>query len=335
MESTPLSGMRWIAAVAACGLTACVGAFPQAPAGLGDDAEVTADTGVLAGSTPLDSPRPDAPPPESPPPVTAAPTQAGEPCTPGLCRECGPDGSARAPLEDPDCPPLDCSELVNGRLETNGRQAICLLTTYVPGLDGRCEAVGRCAVPEINFQNCGRQPEFAAPSIQDTACARFVNCERGNAQITTYAEGTACVLDGVRGACDGRGACVAAPPPPPAPTEPPTAPPSEPEDSEGRDFNCGPVGAVGYDWGLSAAICDPLESEDGRASCRYRFDDNALLRDASCDYVCGAVGPWVNNTPFRCVAAWRVGGRDDCRTRAENAIPCNQNGADLLCDCRP
>ena len=324
-----LRGLGWLVTFALGGVTACVGAFPQAPAGLGEDAELRGDAGQSSVKPPLESADTG-----TPAPSTAAPTQPGEPCVPDICRECGPEG-ARAPVADERCPPLDCSSLSSGRIETNARTAVCWLTTYSPSFQGRCEAVGRCAVPELNTRNCVQQPEFAAPSIQDTACARFVDCDGGDAQIVTYAEGTACSVNGVRGACDGRGACVTAPPPPPAPTEPPTAPPSEPEDSEGRDFNCGQVGAVGYDWGLSAAICDPPEGEDGRASCRYRFDDNALFRDANCDYVCRAVGPWVNNTPFQCVAAWQIGWRDDCRTRAETAIPCDQNGADLLCDCRP
>ena len=320
-------GLGWLVTFALGGVTACVGAFPQAPAGLGEDAELRGDAGQSSVKPPLESADTG-----TPAPSTAAPTQPGEPCVPDICRECGPEG-ARAPVADERCPPLDCSSLSSGRIETNARTAVCWLTTYSPSFQGRCEAEGRCAVPELNTRNCVQQPEFAAPSIQDTACARFVNCEGGNAQIMTNAEGTACTLDGVRGACDGRGACVAAPPPPPpAPTEPPPPPP--PDEPDEGSLNCGRVGEVRSVWLLFATVCEPVGQGEDRA-CRYRFSDRSLTLSASCNDVCNEVGRQLSGSPFQCEAAWSSGRWDDCADTPGAETRCDRFDADLFCDCRP
>jgi len=264
--------------------------------------------------------------------VTAAPTQAGEPCTPGLCRECGPDGSARAPLADPDCPPLDCSELANGRLETNGRQAICLLTTYVPGLDGRCEGVGRCAVPAVNAQNCARQADFEAGSV-DQACADFADCPGGDAQIVTRAQGTPCVdlATNQPSTCDGFGRCLDAPRPPPPPVSEPPPPPPPPEEP---DLNCGQEGAVEAAGLVGAQICGQAEVNE-RVVCRYRFADLAVFRDATCTDVCTTIGERIRQRAFQCVTAWSIDWNATCESNRGAEVGCESHLDHMFCDCRP
>jgi len=317
--------LRWGTALVACRLVACVGAFPEAPQDFAEDASGRADAAGLAGRTPPMQP--------TPPPATAAPTLPGEACVPDICRECGPEG-AHAPLADDRCGELNCSSLTTGRIETSGRTATCWITQYSTSLQGRCEAVGRCAVPEINFQNCGRQPEFAAPSIQDTACARFVNCERGNAQVMTYAEGTACSLDGVRGACDGRGACVAAPPPPPPPTEPPTAPPTQVDDGDARGrLFCGIDGFTYDGVSVRAAVCGEVGSGD-MAACRFRVTLEFDWGRVSCAEICRLVGDFLPGR-YACTAAWTGDGDGECGSDGRRAIRCDESAAGVLCDCRP
>lgn len=152
----------------------------------------------------------------------------------GLCEACTADGRC-APIlaDDPQCPVIDCQATANScatypatqsinRCDGNGgcKTTCDPLTVAVdtacgevaPGIQGRCDASGRCVDPRAGFgAACQSDIDCAAGTCVDGVCCREAcagACESCgiNGECTADAAGTSCG-DGLQ--CAGRGLCLA------------------------------------------------------------------------------------------------------------------------------